>query len=177
MIFTATLGSPWNACSPRPRTRSKNTRNAAVNPLRSLHEQGQAIWLDFLSRRFIADGELKKLVLEDGLSGVTSNPSIFKKAIGGSSDYDASLSSAADLAGRDAMAVYESLAVQDIQNAAEVLRPVYKQTERADGFVSLEVSPYLANDTEGTIAEARRLWKRVDRENVMIKVPATEAGL
>jgi transaldolase/glucose-6-phosphate isomerase len=148
-----------------------------VNPLRSLHEQGQAIWLDFLSRRFIADGELKKLVLEDGLSGVTSNPSIFKKAIGGSSDYDASLSSAADLAGRDAMAVYESLAVQDIQNAAEVLRPVYKQTERADGFVSLEVSPYLANDTEGTIAEARRLWKRVDRENVMIKVPATEAGL
>jgi transaldolase/glucose-6-phosphate isomerase len=142
-----------------------------------LHEQGQSIWLDFLSRRFISGGELKKLVEGDGLSGVTSNPSIFKKAIGGSTDYDSSLASGADLAARDAMAVYEHLAIQDIQNAADVLRPVYKRTGRADGFVSLEVSPYLANDTEGTVAEARRLWKRVDRDNVMIKVPATEAGL
>ena len=148
-----------------------------MNPLRSLHEQGQSIWLDFLSRRFVAEGGLKKLVVDDGLTGVTSNPAIFKKAIGGSSDYDASLGSVADLSHLDAMALYEYLAVEDIQSAADILRPVYKNTERADGFVSLEVSPYLANDTEGTVAEARRLWKRVDRDNLMIKVPATEAGL
>ena len=148
-----------------------------MNPLRSLHEFGQVVWLDFLSRRFIAGGGLKALVENDGLTGVTSNPSIFKKAIGSSSDYDSALGSVEELAACNAMALYEDLAVEDIQNAADVLRPVYKRTERADGFVSLEVSPYLANDTEATIAEARRLWKRVGRDNVMIKVPATDAGL
>jgi len=148
-----------------------------VNPLKSLNQHGQVVWLDFLSRRFIAEGDLQKLVTNDGLTGVTSNPSIFKKAIAGSTDYDSSLAALVKDADCDAMALYESLAVEDIQNAADVLKPVYLATARADGFVSLEVSPYLANDTEATIAEARRLWKRVARENVMIKVPATDAGL
>jgi transaldolase/glucose-6-phosphate isomerase len=155
----------------------RHFREHAVNPLKSLNQHGQAVWLDFLSRRFIADGGLQKLVADDGLTGVTSNPSIFKKAIAGSSDYDSSLIAVVKDADSDAMSLYESLAVEDIQNAANVLKPAYLATARADGFVSLEVSPYLANDTEGTIAEARRLWNRVARENVMIKVPATQAGL
>jgi transaldolase/glucose-6-phosphate isomerase len=142
-----------------------------------LHDHGQAVWLDFLSRRFIADGSLKRLVEEDGLSGVTSNPSIFKKAIAGSGDYDRSLKAVLAQSDCDVMTLYERLAIEDIGNAADILLPVYKRTEGADGFVSLEVSPYLANDTEATIAEARRLWKEVDRPNIMIKVPATEAGL
>ena len=148
-----------------------------MNPLIVLREHGQAIWLDFLSRHFIAEGGLKKLANEDGLSGVTSNPSIFKKAIGDSSDYDAAIRGSVDERDCDVMKLYEQLAIADIQNAADVLRPVYKQTERADGFVSLEVSPYIARDTAATVAEARRLWKGVDRENVMIKVPATEEGI
>ena len=148
-----------------------------MNPLRSLHDHGQAVWLDFLSRRFIAEGGLKQLIADDGLSGVTSNPSIFKKAIGGSSDYDASLAATLNASDCDVMTLYERLAIEDIRNAADDLRPVYMQTERADGFVSLEVSPYLANDAEATVAEARRLWKAVGRENVMIKIPATHAGL
>jgi transaldolase / glucose-6-phosphate isomerase len=148
-----------------------------VNPLPSLHENGQAIWLDFLSRRFVAEGGLKRLVQEDGLTGVTSNPSIFKKAIAGSSDYDSSLAASVKDSDCDVMTLYETLAIADIQNAADALAPVYRDTGRADGFVSLEVSPYLAHDTKGTVAEAQRLWKAVGRENVMIKVPATEAGL
>ena len=148
-----------------------------MNPLKSLNQHGQVVWLDFLSRRFIVEGGLKKLVVEDGLTGVTSNPSIFKKAIAGSSDYDSSLTAVVKDTDCDAMALYENLAIEDIQNAADVLKGAYKSTGRADGFVSLEVSPYLANDTDGTIAEARRLWGRVARENIMIKVPATEAGL
>ena len=148
-----------------------------MNPLKSLNQQGQVVWLDFLSRRFIAEGGLKKLVQEDGLTGVTSNPSIFKKAIAGSSDYDSSLIAAVKDADSEVMSLYEGLAIEDIRSAAAVLKPTYDATARADGFVSLEVSPYLANDTEGTIAEARRLWSHVGRENIMIKVPATEAGL
>ncbi|HXJ02423.1 MAG TPA: bifunctional transaldolase/phosoglucose isomerase, partial [Micropepsaceae bacterium] len=148
-----------------------------MNPLHSLHEQGQAIWLDFLARRFVAEGGLKRLVQEDDLTGVTSNPSIFKKAVAGSSDYDSSLAAVVKDADCDVMTLYETLAIADIQNAADVLAPVFRDTARADGFVSLEVSPYLANDTGATIAEARRLWNAVGRENVMIKVPATEAGL
>jgi transaldolase/glucose-6-phosphate isomerase len=148
-----------------------------VNPLIILREQGQAIWLDFLSRRFIAEGGLKKLIDEDGLTGVTSNPSIFKKAIGDSSDYDAAIRALVKERDCDVMKLYEQLAIADIQNAADVLRPVYKQTEGADGFVSLEVSPYIARDTAATVGEARRLWKEVNRENVMIKVPATEEGI
>ena len=153
---------------------------AAANPLASLHDHGQAVWLDFLSRRFIAEGGLRKLVEEDGLTGVTSNPTIFEKAIAGSADYDASLKDAereGDPGDLGAMALYERLAIEDIRNAADVLRPAYEATQGRDGYVSLEVSPYLAMDTEATVAEARRLAKTVGRDNVMIKVPATRAGL
>jgi transaldolase/glucose-6-phosphate isomerase len=148
-----------------------------MNPLKHLNDYGQVIWLDFLSRRFIADGSLKRLIDEDGLAGVTSNPSIFEKAIVSSSDYDASLE-AADRQGKlDERALFERVAVEDIQAAADVLRPVYEATRRRDGYVSIEVSPYLAMRTEETVAEARRLWHAVGRENLMIKVPATTPGL
>ena len=149
----------------------------SVNPLKRLHDYGQAVWLDFLSRRFIAEGGLKKLIEQDGLTGVTSNPSIFEKAIGGSTDYDAALKAAESTGDFDVMALYERLAIEDIQHAADALRPVYEATKRQDGYVSLEVSPYLAMNTEATVAEARRLWQAVGRENLMIKVPATKAGL
>jgi transaldolase / glucose-6-phosphate isomerase len=150
---------------------------ASLNPLERLHDLGQAVWLDFLSRRFIAEGGLEGLIETDGLSGVTSNPSIFEKAIGGSTDYDAALKAAEGVGDCDVMSLYERLAIADIQNAADALRPVYEATERRDGYVSLEVSPYLAMNTDATVAEARRLWRRVGRENLMIKVPATKAGL
>jgi transaldolase/glucose-6-phosphate isomerase len=149
----------------------------SVNPLRHLHDNGQAVWLDFLSRRFIAEGGLKKLVEQDGLTGVTSNPSIFEKAIAGSADYDSSLKAAEAQGDLDVMALYERLAIEDIQHAADALRPVYDATERRDGYVSLEVSPYLAMNTEATVAQGRRLKRSVNRENLMIKVPATKAGL
>ena len=148
-----------------------------MNPLRSLHSQGQAVWLDFLARRFIADGGLEKLVVHDGLTGVTSNPSIFEKAIAETADYDSALKLAGARSDFDAMALYEQLVIDDIQNAADVLRPVYEATARGDGYVSLEVSPYLAMNTQATVAEARRLWKAVGRDNLMIKVPGTTAGL
>jgi len=149
----------------------------SLNPLERLHDLGQAVWLDFLSRRFIAEGGLKKLIEKDGLTGVTSNPSIFEKAIAGSADYDSSLKTAESQSDCDVMTLYEALAIADIQHAADALRPVYETTERRDGYVSLEVSPYLAMNTDATIAEARRLWRAVGRDNLMIKVPATKAGL
>ena len=155
----------------------KTQRKAAAHPLESLHHCGQAVWLDFLSRRFIAEGGLKQLVEHDGLAGVTSNPTIFEKAIAGSADYDTSLEAAESGSDCGVMALYERLAIEDIQRAAEVLRPVYDAKRGDDGFVSLEVSPYLAMDTAATIAEARRLSRAVGRDNVMIKVPATKAGL
>ncbi|MGH9809167.1 MAG: transaldolase, partial [Terriglobia bacterium] len=148
-----------------------------MNPLQHLHDYGQAVWLDFLSRRFIADGGLKKLIEQDGLTGVTSNPSIFEKAIAGSADYDSSLKAAETSGDCDAMALYERLAIEDIRHAADTLRLVYDATERRDGYVSLEVSPYLAMNTGATVVEARRLWRAVGRDNLMIKVPATKAGL
>jgi len=154
--------------------KSQDQRKAAKNPLESLHDHGQAVWLDFLARRFITEGGLKKLVEGDGLTGVTSNPTIFNKAIAGSADYDSSLKTAGDF---DIMTLYERLAIEDIQHAADVLRPTYEATKRADGYVSLEVSPYLAMSTEATVAEARRLSNAVSRDNVMIKVPATKPGL
>jgi transaldolase/glucose-6-phosphate isomerase len=158
--------------------RNPETHGKAVaNPLASLHDYGQAVWLDFLARRFIADGGLKKLVERDGLTGVTSNPSIFEKAIAGSADYDASLKEIEAEGDLDVMTLYERLAIADIQSAADVLRPVFEATKGADGYVSLEVSPYLAMSTEGTVAEAKRLWQAVGRDNVMIKVPATGPGL
>ncbi|OJU28863.1 MAG: transaldolase [Nitrobacter sp. 62-13] len=148
-----------------------------MNPVRELQNHGQAIWLDFLARGFIAKGDLKHLVDNDGVRGVTSNPSIFEKAIGSSGEYDGAIARILAKGDRSVAALYEQLAVEDIQHAADVLRPVYDRLEGADGFVSLEVSPYLANDTKATIAEAERLWKSVNRRNLMIKVPATPEGL
>jgi transaldolase/glucose-6-phosphate isomerase len=149
-----------------------------MNPLKELLNQGQSVWLDFISRQLIRSGELKRLVEEDGLRGVTSNPTIFEKAIGGSSDYDDTLR---ETLARDPKTsvglLYERVAIEDIQAAADVLRPLYDQTDGADGYVSLEVSPHLADETQATIAEAKRLHNSVDRPNVMIKVPATRAGI
>src|SRR5262249_5506736 len=135
------------------------------------------VWLDFLSRRFEAEGGLRKLIEQDGLTGVTSNPSIFEKAIAGSADYDSTLATVKAEGDCDVMAVYERFAIEDIRQAADTLRPVEEATNRRDGYVSLEVSPYLAMNTEATIVEARRLRQAVGRDNVMIKVPATRAGL
>jgi transaldolase/glucose-6-phosphate isomerase len=149
----------------------------AVNPLKTLLKYGQSVWLDYIRRNLITSGELKRLIDEDGLRGMTSNPSIFEKAIAGSTDYTDFLNSLKGRTDLDAKARYELLAIRDIQDASDLLRPVYESANRTDGYVSLEVSPYLANDTNGTIAEARRLWTAVNRENVMIKVPGTPAGL
>jgi len=146
--------------------------------LNDLEQFGQAIWLDFIDRKLLTDGGLQKLVDEDGITGVTSNPSIFEKAMGHGDAYDAELAEF-DKANPDAsaMARYEHLAIQDIRAAADILRPVYDRLDGKDGYVSLEVSPYLANDTDGTIAEAARLWAAVDRPNLMIKIPGTPAGV
>ncbi|MGC2083083.1 MAG: bifunctional transaldolase/phosoglucose isomerase [Bradyrhizobium sp.] len=148
-----------------------------MNPVKKLEEHGQAVWLDFLARGFIAKGDLKQLIDQDGVKGVTSNPSIFEKAIGSSDEYDAPIGKALKSGDRPVSALFEALAVEDIQHAADVLRPVYDRLDGNDGFVSLEVSPYLALDTKATIAEAKHLWKAVDRKNLMIKVPATDEGL
>ena len=148
-----------------------------MNPVKALENHGQAVWLDFLARGFVAKGDLKRLIDEDGVKGVTSNPSIFEKAIGSSDEYDAPIGKALKHGDRPVAALFEALAVEDIQHAADVLRPVYDRFNGNDGFVSLEVSPYLATDTTGTIAEAKHLWKAVDRKNLMIKVPATDEGL
>ncbi|WP_414587740.1 bifunctional transaldolase/phosoglucose isomerase [Scytonema sp. PCC 10023] len=152
-------------------------KNATMNPLQTLQNYGQSVWLDYIRRSLITSGELQRLVDEDGLRGVTSNPAIFEKAIAGSTDYNDALIALEQQQDMDAMSLYEQLAISDIQEAADVLRPVYEQTKKRDGYVSLEVSPYLAHDTQGTLAEARRLWQVVGRENVMIKVPATPAGI
>ena len=149
----------------------------AVNPLKQLLKYGQSVWLDYIRRNLIISGELKRLIDEDGLRGMTSNPSIFEKAIAGSTDYTDFLNSLRDRTDLDAKARYELLAIRDIQDATDFMRPVYDSAKRKDGFVSLEVSPYLAHDTQGTIAEARRLWKSVSRDNVMIKVPGTAEGV
>jgi len=149
----------------------------ATNPLKELLKFGQSVWLDYIRRNLLTSGELKRLIEDDGLRGMTSNPSIFEKAIAGSTDYTDFLNSLKDRTDLDAKARYELLAIRDIQDAADMLRPVYDSSNWKDGFVSLEVSPYLARDTQGTLAEARRLWKAVDRPNVMIKVPGTAEGI
>lgn len=148
-----------------------------TNPLVRLAQAGQAIWLDFLSRDFLAQGGLDKLVREDSLTGVTSNPSIFEKAMGHGEAYDEQLHAILYQTDAEPGDVYEKLAVRDIQTAADALRPVYDRLNGKDGYVSLEVSPYLAYDTEATVAEAHRLWQAVDRPNLMIKVPGTPAGV
>jgi transaldolase/glucose-6-phosphate isomerase len=148
-----------------------------MNSVKALENHGQAVWLDFLARGFVANGDLKRLIDTDGVKGVTSNPSIFEKAIGSSDEYDGAIGTALKKGDRPIADLFEHLAIEDIQHAADVLRPVYDDLKGEDGFVSLEVSPYLAMDTKGTIAEAERLWKNVKRRNLMVKVPATPEGL
>src|SRR5437868_321240 len=149
----------------------------AANPLKDLLNFGQSVWLDYIRRNLITSGELKRLIEEDGLRGMTSNPAIFEKAIAGSTDYAELLQSLQSRTDLDAKARYEILAIRDIQDAADLLRPVYESSKRRDGYISLEVSPYLARDTQGTLQEARTLWNAVGRENIMIKVPGTAEGV
>ena len=146
------------------------------NPLRKLETFGQSIWTDFISRGMIESGDLLRLVQNDGVGGVTSNPSIFEKAIAESHDYDAAIRTLSGR-GKSVEEIYRILTVEDIQHTADVLRPTYDRLRGADGYVSLEVSPMLANETNATIDEARALWRAVNRPNVMIKVPGTEAGI
>ena len=148
-----------------------------TNPLKGLLKFGQSVWLDYIRRDLLTSGELKRLIDEDGLRGMTSNPAIFEKAIAGGKLYDDLLNSLRSRADLDAKGRFEILAIRDIQDAADILRPVYDSTKRRDGYVSIEVSPYLAHDTKGSLEEARRLWKSVGRENVMVKIPGTPEGL
>ncbi len=149
----------------------------ATNPLKELLKFGQSVWLDYIRRDLLTGGELKRLIDEDGLRGMTSNPTIFEKAIAGGTLYDDLLNSLRSRGDLDAKGRYEILAIRDIQDAADLLRPVYDSSKRRDGYVSLEVSPHLARDTKGTLDEARKLWKAVGRENVMIKIPGTTEGI
>src|SRR5215475_12887184 len=149
---------------------------ALESPLRALQVFGQSVWLDYIRRSLITSGELRRLIEEDGIRGVTSNPSIFEKVVTGSSDYREMIDSLGERA-LDAKTLYETIAIRDIQDAADELRAVYDETAGRDGYVSLEVSPLLAHDTAGTLSEARRLWGTVDRSNLMIKVPATPEGI
>jgi len=148
-----------------------------MNPLRELLRHGQSIWLDDIRRTMTRSGELLRMVVDDGLRGMTSNPAIFKQAIGGSDDYADALRPLVADPELDAKAIYERIAIEDIREAADVMRAVYDETDGADGFVSFEVSPSLGRDTHGTIDEARRLWRAVDRPNLMIKVPGTPEGV
>src|SRR5438270_8356972 len=150
---------------------------ATKNPLQQLLDYGQSMWLDYIRRDLFTSGKLKQMIAEDGLRGMTSNPSIFEKAIADSSLYDDMLKALASRKDLDATGRFEQLAIRDIQDAADVLRPVYEQSKFHDGYVSLEVSPYLARKTQDSMDEARRLWKAANRENVMIKVPGTAEGL
>jgi transaldolase len=147
-----------------------------TNPLLLLQALGQSVWLDYIRRSLLENGELTRLIGEDGVCGVTSNPSIFELAITASDDYHAAITTLAGDAPSSETA-YETLVIDDIRAAADLLRSVYLRTDGRDGYVSLEVSPHLAHDTDGTVAAARRLWTRIDRPNCMIKIPATQAGL
>lgn len=146
------------------------------NPLTTLGKLGQSVWLDYIRRDLIASGELGHLIENDGLRGMTSNPTIFEKAISGSHDYDQPIR-AMSLEGNSVNDIYETLSQEDVRSAADAFRPTYDRTEGVDGYVSLEVNPHLAHDTRGTIEEARRLWAALNRPNVLIKVPATAEGL
>src|SRR5829696_1777302 len=146
------------------------------NPVRTLQLFGQSVWLDYLRSSLISSGELRRLIDDDGVRGVTSNPSIFEKAVAGSGDY-AEILQRPDSRSLDASALYEQIAIRDVRDAADALHGVYEQTGQRDGYVSLEVSPFLAYDTAATLSEARRLWRSVDRENLMIKIPATQQGI
>ena len=145
------------------------------NPLNRLHDLGQSIWLDYLRRDMLQGGEQARLIREDDLTGQTSNPTIFQKAIAESDLYDEDIRTAG--AGRDASSILESIIVEDIRSAADLFRPAYDRTGGEDGFISVEVSPDLAWDTQGSIDEARRLWRAIDRPNLMVKIPGTAEGL
>src|ERR1700723_3434238 len=147
------------------------------NPLKALIRFGQSVWFDYIRRDLITSGKLARLIQDDGLRGMTSNPTIFEKAFAQTPDYTKPLAELAKRGDLDAKGIYEHLAIRDIQDAADALRGVYDHTKRRDGYVSLEVSPYLAHKTQETIDEARRLWKAVARDNVMIKVPGTPEGI
>jgi transaldolase / glucose-6-phosphate isomerase len=149
---------------------------SAKNPLKALLDYGQSPWMDYIRRDLLTGGGLKKLIAEDGLRGMTSNPAIFEKSITGSNLYTDILSSP-EAKSMDAKQIFEKIAIRDVQDACDIFNPVYVETKRRDGYVSLEVSPFLANDTKGTLEEARRLWKAVGRENLMVKVPATPEGI
>src|ERR1700727_1995523 len=151
--------------------------SSAQNPLKALLNFGQSVWLDYIRGDLLTTGELKRLIENDGLRGMTSNPSIFEKAITGSTLYAETLKELEKRKDLDAKGRYEELAIKDIQDAADFLKPVYQQTKKRDGYVSLEVSPYLAHKTQETLDEARRLWKSVGRENLMVKVPGTKEGI
>jgi transaldolase/glucose-6-phosphate isomerase len=153
-----------------------NIAGEGTNPLKALLSYGQSPWMDYIRRDLLTGGELKKYIDNDGLRGMTSNPAIFEKAITGSNLYADILTSPAARS-LDAQGLFEKIAIRDVQDACDIFKSVYADSRRRDGYVSLEVSPYLANDTKATIEEARRLWKAVDRPNVMIKVPATPEGL
>jgi transaldolase/transaldolase/glucose-6-phosphate isomerase len=144
--------------------------------IKSIGDYGQSIWLDFFDRKIMNSGKLNALIEDDGISGVTVNPSIFEKAIDSSTDYDEDIAALAKEKGTNDD-IFFSFAVGDIKRAADLLNPVYERTKGRDGFVSLEVSPHLADDTAGTVRQARQLWEAIDRKNVMIKIPGTEAGL
>jgi transaldolase len=146
------------------------------NPLKQLGTLGQSVWLDYIRRDLIVSGALKRMIDEDGVCGMTSNPSIFEKALADSQDYDRDIETMA-LKGIDKKAIYEAFSRQDVQMAADIFRPVYDDSKGGDGYVSLEVNPHLAHDTKGTIEEARKFWAALDRPNVFIKVPATAEGL
>jgi transaldolase len=151
--------------------------SSVQNPLQKLAQFGQSVWLDYIRRSLMTSGELLRLVTHDGLGGMTSNPSIFEKAIEGGEEYGDFLAKLRTDKTLDAKGIYERLAVRDIQDAADILRPVYDRMQKKDGYVSLEVAPFLAHKTQETIEEARRLWKTVDRPNLMIKVPGTPEGV
>jgi transaldolase len=151
--------------------------SSVQNPLQKLAQFGQSVWLDYIRRSLMTSGELLRLVTHDGLGGMTSNPSIFEKAIEGGEEYGDFLAQLRSDKTLDAKGIYERLAVRDIQDAADILRPVYDRMQKKDGYVSLEVAPFLAHKTQETIEEARRLWKTVDRPNLMIKVPGTPEGV
>src|SRR5262245_57266681 len=147
-----------------------------ANRVIEVQKFGQSIWYDNIRRGLITSGDLARMVNEEGLLGVTSNPAIFTAAITGSPDYDQALKALVNQGVGKAEELYEKMAIEDIQLACDVLYPVYARTKKIDGYISFEVSPYLANDTEGTIKDARRLYKLISRDNVLIKIPATNAG-
>ena len=150
---------------------------ANANPLIEVQKHGQSIWYDNISRSLITSGELRRMVEEDGVLGVTSNPAIFEKAVAGSTDYDPAAKALVSKGAREPKEIFEGLAIEDIQLATDILYPAYLKTEGRDGYVSMEVSPYLSKDTDATIEEARRLHGSICRDNLMIKVPATPEGI